>query len=651
MLLLRRLRLRLPCRPNSTASSIPPSPWSTRPVPKHSSASLGRMSTSSSAAAAVVAEGSAARRFWIAASSREAAFAAYTPFLLSLAAGALRLDSFRQYIAQDAHFLHAFARAYEMAEECADDDDDKATITALRKAILRELNLHASVLQEWGVDPTKEIPPSPATTKYTDFLLATATGKVDGGKASDKMVTPFEKTKIAAYTVGAMTPCMRLYAYLGKELTSFLKQDENHPYKKWIETYASSGFEDNALQIEELLDKLSVSLTGEELEIIGKLYQQAMRLEVEFFSAQLVDQHIVTPLSRYCDTKYNLLIFCDFDLTCTVVDSSAVLAEIAILSYQKSSQGGADSSLDRTKSANLRHLWNMLSNQYTEDYEKCIASLLPPEEGKSIISPCFCQFVIYQLCTYHVCNLQRPVDGLGVFFCLIPARSLDYDQLYKGLEVLSEFEKLANSRVVDSGVLRGMNLDDIRKAGELLILQDGCKSFFQKIDKTRDNLNLDVHILSYCWCADLIRSAFLSVGCLGGLNIHSNEFAFEGSISTGHINRQMESPLDKVEKFKSIKSGTDSTAPLLSVYIGDSVGDLICLLEADIGIVVGSSTSLRRVGKQFGVSFVPLFPGLVEKQKQIAKEESSIFNARSGILYTVSSWSEIQAFILGYDFS
>ena len=98
-------------------------------------------------------------------------------------------------------------------------------------------------MQEWGVDPTKEIPPSAAATKYTDFLLATAAGKVDGTKGSDKMVTPFEKTKISAYTVGAMTPCMRLYAYLGKELMAFLKQDENHPYKKWINTYASSDFE------------------------------------------------------------------------------------------------------------------------------------------------------------------------------------------------------------------------------------------------------------------------------------------------------------------------------------------------------------------------------------------------------------------------
>ncbi|KAK3124169.1 hypothetical protein QOZ80_8AG0641470 [Eleusine coracana subsp. coracana] len=608
MLLLRRLCL-LPPRPLvSSLTSTGPSPfWSST---RRRRGGGGAMASSSSSS--VVAEGSAARRFWIAASTREAAFAAYTPFLVSLAAGNLRLDAFRHYIAQDAHFLHAFARAYEMAEDCADDDDERATIAALRKAVLQELNLHASVLQEWGVDPTKEIPPSPATTKYTDFLLATAAGKVDGAKGSDKMVTPFEKTKIAAYTVGAMTPCMRLYAYLGKELTVFLKQDENHPYKKWINTYGSSGFEDNALQIEELLDKLSVSLTGEELEIIGKLYQQAMRLEVEFFAAQPVDQPVVAPLSRYCDPKYKLLIFSDFDLTCTVVDSSAILAEIAILSYQKASQGGTDNTLDRTKSADLRSSWNILSKQYMEEYEQCMERLLPLEE----------------------------------------ARSLDYNQLYKGMEVLEEFEKLANSRVVDSGVLRGMNLEDIRKAGERLILQDGCKNFFQKIGETREKLNLDIHILSYCWCADLIRSAFSSVGCLDGLNVHSNEFAFEGSVSTGQIERKMQSPLDKVEKFKSIKSGMDGTASLLSVYIGDSIGDLLCLLEADIGIVVGSSTILRKVGKQFGVSFVPLFPGLVEKQRQLTEQEAaSVFKARSSVIYTVSSWSEIHAFILGNDFS
>jgi hypothetical protein len=107
----------------------------------------------------------------------------------------------------------------------------------------------------------------------------------------------------------------------------------------------------------------------------------------------------------------------------------------------------------------------------------------------------------------------------------------------------------------------------------------------------------------------------------------------------------MQSPLDKVEKFKSIKSGMDSTAASLSVYIGDSVGDLLCLLEADIGIVIGSSTSLRRVGKQFGVSFVPLFPGLVEKQRNPRSRHvlGSFIRFPAGQRYTLSFWEVISA--------
>jgi len=99
-------------------------------------------------------------------------------------------------------------------------------------------------MQEWGVDPNKEIPPNPATVRYIDFVLATAKGKVEGGKGPGQIATPFEKTKIAAYTVGAMTPYTRLYAHLGKELQMFLPQDgSDHPYKKWINYYSSKSFE------------------------------------------------------------------------------------------------------------------------------------------------------------------------------------------------------------------------------------------------------------------------------------------------------------------------------------------------------------------------------------------------------------------------
>ena len=87
--------------------------------------------------------------------------------------------------------------------------------------------------------------------------------------------------------------------------------------------------------------------------------------------------------------------------------------------------------------------------------------------------------------------------------------NFDFEELSAALEKLSQFEKKANDRVIESGVLKGLNLEDIKRAGELLILQDGCTGFFQRIVKN-ENLNAIVHVLSFCWCGDLIRSSFLA---------------------------------------------------------------------------------------------------------------------------------------------
>jgi thiaminase len=99
-------------------------------------------------------------------------------------------------------------------------------------------------MQEWGSDLVKEGTVNSATVKYTDFLLATASGKGEGVKGPGKLATPFERTKLAAYSLGAMTPCMRLYAFLGKELKALVDVHEgSHPYRKWIENYSSESFQ------------------------------------------------------------------------------------------------------------------------------------------------------------------------------------------------------------------------------------------------------------------------------------------------------------------------------------------------------------------------------------------------------------------------
>lgn len=74
---------------------------------------------------------------------------------------------------------------------------------------------------------------------------------------------------------------------------------------------------------------------------------------------------------------------------------------------------------------------------------------------------------------------------------------------------LSDFESRANDMVVHSGALRGLSQEDIKRVGEHLIFQNGCKNVLQEILGS-ENLHADVHILSYCWSGDLIRSAFSS---------------------------------------------------------------------------------------------------------------------------------------------
>ncbi|GFZ17650.1 heme oxygenase-like, multi-helical [Actinidia rufa] len=551
-------------------------------------------------------EGGIARRLWIKFRD-ESVFTLYTPFVVCLASGVLDPQSFVHCISQDAYFLRAFAHAYELAEEYADDDDDKIAIRKLRKRVLKKLNKYDETVREWGFELPSESISDNATVKYTDFLLATASGTVEGEKFRVKIATPFEKTKLAAYTLAAIGPCLRLYAFISKEILALEDPDQSsHIYKKWVDSLSSQKFEEAALQIDDLLDRLTISLTGEELNIIEKLYHQSMKLEVKFFSDQPILQQTIVPFSQPRDpAESDLSIFCDFDMTCTAIDSSALLAEIAIRTAPKADMNECETQLPQMSSADLRTTWGVLSSQYTEEYEQCVESIMTIEK----------------------------------------VEEFNYKGLCRALEQLSSFEKRANSRLIQSGVLKGLNLEEIKRAGEHLILQDGCKGFFQEIVK-RENLNADIHVLSYCWCGDLIRSAFASRD-LNVQNVHSNELAYNEFITTGEIIKKVESPIEKLQAFNDITKARSKIGEHFTVYIGGSMGDLLCLLKADVGIVIGSSSSLQRVGDQFGVSFVPLFSGLVKKQRDLIEGRSSNWKGPSGILYTVSSWAEIHAFIFG----
>ncbi|BAY40427.1 transcriptional activator, TenA family protein [Nostoc sp. NIES-2111] len=181
------------------------------------------------------------------------------PFVQGIGDGSLEERKFAYYVGQDAFFLEAFARAYSIAAAKSPDWVGFTTFHSLAGGVLEELRLHEGYAAKWGVD-LRSVEPGAATRRYTDFLLATA-WRGDVG-----------------LTAAAMSPCMRLYAFLGEELAK--NGIPAHHYADWIHTYSSADFLPLTQQLERLVENYATANA-----ITHSTYRYAMFCELEFFQA------------------------------------------------------------------------------------------------------------------------------------------------------------------------------------------------------------------------------------------------------------------------------------------------------------------------------------------------------------------------------
>lgn len=181
------------------------------------------------------------------------------PFVQGLASGSLDPRIYDDYVRQDAFYLRAFLKAYALALARCDDLEAARTLHELAGGALQELTLHLRHAQQKGLDLT-HVRPNPACLAYTDFLLATAWSAT------------------LAQILAAMTPCMRLYAWLGRQLAPHAT--EANPYREWILTYSHESFEQLAARIESLLDAFA-----QDTPEIRDAYRYAMQCELRFFTA------------------------------------------------------------------------------------------------------------------------------------------------------------------------------------------------------------------------------------------------------------------------------------------------------------------------------------------------------------------------------
>lgn len=191
------------------------------------------------------------------------------PFIRGLADGTLAREPFRFYLAQDALYLHEYARVLATASTLAPDGASRAFwARSANGAIEGELELHRSRL---GAHPVPD--PASATVAYLDHLLAAA-ARGDYG-----------------VLIAALLPCFQLYADLGERLAAgdfgAAAVDPAHPYASWLATYGDPAFAEANRRAIDLVTDAASRATPEARERMRRAYRVSSEHELAFFAAPL----------------------------------------------------------------------------------------------------------------------------------------------------------------------------------------------------------------------------------------------------------------------------------------------------------------------------------------------------------------------------
>jgi len=142
-------------------------------------------------------------------------------------------------------------------------------------------------------------------------------------------------------------------------------------------------------------------------------------------------------------------------------------------------------------------------------------------------------------------------------------------------------------------------------------------------------------VLSVNWCPPMIR-ALLTPSC--DFTLWSNSLDEDGRVSLS-----VGGAAEKRATIRRLQEAAASAGEGPVVYVGDSSTDLTALLEADIGFLIGESSSARRVARRYGVVLRPLscWGGSADDN------DDQVGSAALGVVWEAQSWADIARCLLG----
>ena len=213
----------------------------------------------------------------------------------------------------------------------------------------------------------------------------------------------------------------------------------------------------------------------------------------------------------------------------------------------------------------------------------------------------------------------------------LAAAKFDEEGLRRFLTEVSVGDGSAIDELISSNLLEGISTKRLRDFAENVELMPGVLTVLESFKA----LNLTFHVISLNFSQKLIRHVLNRHETLP-LEIHANALKFKTGEehSSGELDKKFVSAFDKEVQLQKIVENAASN-PGVTIYIGDSFTDLLALLRADVGIIIGQSKSLFAVCNDFGIEVVPL----QERENGTFEDEGK------KVLFSVDKWDEIQNFM------
>ena len=373
---------------------------------------------------------------------------------------------------------------------------------------------------------------------------------------------------------------------------------------------------------------------------------------------------LFSPTSKYHHNQNGLAkrrrwLVVDFDGTCTEHDTTPLLPILAAFATRSRSSiskasDGTDTNSNNDDYDHQQDLkkrldqFQLLEDEFMRRYAEAKTNMFNSENDESSTS------------LYDVLDaLDEPsnvvTEMVSASKCLSGLGHAD----------TNEVEGMLNLHgVTRETILENANNSENQSDDKVTIrLRQGCESTLSRIlldDKaSKDGCEEDDHkclgwrlaVLSINWSPKLIdaclvqpvlrrrRSLLRIESCDTEVPIWSNEVDREGVV-TLHVPGALAKRDRLIELKKYIKQGCDQTQNIL-VYVGDSSTDLAALLVADIGIVMGNSSSLIKIAKSWGIEIAPLKNRHEHGFQKLLSTDASEEPPGKKILYQTDKWQEI----------